>query len=143
MKNCFSRNEYVWPFCYHQALKGQLLTLDSTDQRKSSSSHIFCRVLLRIISHDSRFTIQHLWWNPFVGEVTHSPKNDPIAGFSYDLWELFNFKSALSDPRQFLPSETPFKKMKIPFYFSLKALFTLKIYKFLSLLLGHVEKRLD
>ena len=29
------------------------------------------------------------------------------------------------------------------FYFTLKALFVLKIFKFLSWLLGHVEKRLD
>ena len=33
--------------------------------------------------------------------------------------------------------------MKNVFYFSLKALFVLKIFKFLSCLFGHVEKRLD
>ena len=33
--------------------------------------------------------------------------------------------------------------MKNAFYFTLKALFVLKIFKFLSWLFGHVEKRLD
>ena len=33
--------------------------------------------------------------------------------------------------------------MKNVFYFILKALFVLKIFKFLSSLFGHVEKRLD
>ena len=32
---------------------------------------------------------------------------------------------------------------KEPFYFTLKALIVLKIFKFLSLLFNHVEKRLD
>ena len=33
--------------------------------------------------------------------------------------------------------------MKNAFYFILKALFVIKIFKFLSWLFGHVEKRLD
>ena len=33
--------------------------------------------------------------------------------------------------------------MKKDFYFTLKAFFVLKIFKFLSLLFGHVKKRLD
>ena len=36
--------------------------------------------------------------------------------------------------------ENPFKMMKNAFYFILKALFVLKIFKFLSRLFGHVEK---
>ena len=36
--------------------------------------------------------------------------------------------------------ESPLKMMKNAFYFILKALFVLKIYKFLSRLFGHVEK---
>ena len=35
------------------------------------------------------------------------------------------------------------KMMKNDFYFTLKALFNLKIFKFLSRLFGHGEKRLD
>ena len=50
---------------------------------------------------------------------------------------------ALSGPRQFVTTESPLKMMKIDFYFTLKALFVLKIFKFLSLLFGHVEKWLD
>ena len=36
--------------------------------------------------------------------------------------------------------ESPFKMMKNAFYFILKALFVLKIFKFLSRLFGHVGK---
>ena len=43
--------------------------------------------------------------------------------------------------RQFLIPESPLKMMKNAFYFTLKALFVLKIFKFLSWLVnGHVEK---
>ena len=40
----------------------------------------------------------------------------------------------------YLLNESPLKVMKNAFYFVLKALFVLKIFKFLSLLFGHVEK---
>ena len=43
----------------------------------------------------------------------------------------------------FCVSDSPSKMMKNDFYFILKALFVLKIFKFLSLLFGHVEKCLD
>ena len=36
--------------------------------------------------------------------------------------------------------ESPLKMMKNVFYFNLKALFVLKIFKFLSQLFGHAEK---
>ena len=42
-------------------------------------------------------------------------------------------KGALSGLRQFLVTENPLKIMKNVFYFTLKALFVLKIFKFLSL----------
>ena len=54
-----------------------------------------------------------------------------------------NFKGALSGLRQFLVFESTLKMMKNAFYFLLKARFVLKIFKFLFLLFGHVEKRLD
>ena len=41
-------------------------------------------------------------------------------------------KGALSGLRQFLATESPLKTMKNVFYFTSKALFVLKIYKFLS-----------
>ena len=37
-------------------------------------------------------------------------------------------------------TETPLKMMENAFYFTLKALFVLKIFKFLSSLLSHAEK---
>ena len=46
-------------------------------------------------------------------------------------------------PRQFLETELPLKIMKNILYFTLKALFVFKIFKFLSRRFGHVEKRLD
>ena len=41
-------------------------------------------------------------------------------------------KVAPSGPRQFLATESPLKMMKNTFYFTSKALFVLKIFKFLS-----------
>ena len=53
------------------------------------------------------------------------------------------FKGALSGLWQSLATESPLKKMKNAFHFTLKALFVLKIFKFLFWLFGHLEKRLD
>ena len=47
------------------------------------------------------------------------------------------FKDALSGLRQFLAIESPL------FYFTLKGICVLKIFKLFSWLFGHVEKRLD
>ena len=52
-------------------------------------------------------------------------------------------RDALSGLRQLLAAESAFKIMKNNFYFILKALFVLKIFRFLSKLFGHAEKRLD
>ena len=46
--------------------------------------------------------------------------------------------SLFKDLRQFLITEIPLKMMKNAFYFTLKALFVLKIFKFLSWLFRHV-----
>ena len=43
-----------------------------------------------------------------------------------------NFKGVLSGLSQILANESPLKMMKNAFYFTLKALFVLKIFKFLS-----------
>ena len=50
------------------------------------------------------------------------------------------FKGALSGLILFLAIEGPLKMMKNAFYFTLKAHFVLKIFKFLSSLLCHAEK---
>ena len=42
-----------------------------------------------------------------------------------------------------MAAESPLKLMKNAFYFTSKALFVLKIFKFLSKLFGHVLKQLD
>ena len=51
------------------------------------------------------------------------------------------FKSSLLGVRKFLAAESPLKLMKNAFYITLKALFVLKIFKFLSWLFGHPGKR--
>ena len=43
-----------------------------------------------------------------------------------------SFKGAFSGLRQFLATESPLKMMKNAFYFTLKALVVVKIFKFLS-----------
>ena len=48
---------------------------------------------------------------------------------------IFQLKGALSDLKQFLLIESPLKMMKNAFYFTSKALFVLKIFKFLFVLL--------
>ena len=48
------------------------------------------------------------------------------------------FKVALSGLRQFLATQSPLIVMKNAFYFTLKPLFVLKIFTFLSCLFGHV-----
>ena len=52
-------------------------------------------------------------------------------------------KNTLFGLRQFLATKSPLKMMKNTFYFNLKALFALKIFKFLSWFFGHVEEQFD
>ena len=52
------------------------------------------------------------------------------------------FKGALSGLRQFLATGSPLKTRKNYFYFTSKALFVLKIFRFLSWLFGHVTNGL-
>ena len=52
-------------------------------------------------------------------------------------------KGPVSGMRQFLAIESPLKAIKNAFYFMLKALFVLKIFKFLPWSFDHVGKWLD
>ena len=52
-------------------------------------------------------------------------------------------KGALLGLSQLLATERHLKMMKDAFYFTSKALFVLKIFKFLSGLCGHVSKQVD
>ena len=56
---------------------------------------------------------------------------------------LLVITGANSGLRQFLAIESHFKMMKNTFIFTLRSLFILKIFKFLSWLFGQVEKRYD
>ena len=53
---------------------------------------------------------------------------------------MFCYKDAPSGLRQFLATESPLKMMENTFHFTLKALFILKISKFLYWLFDHVER---
>ena len=54
-----------------------------------------------------------------------------------------NIKGALSSLRHFFAIESPLKMKKNALYLTSKALFVLKIFKFLSWFSGYVAKRLD
>ena len=81
--------------------------------------------------------------------ITHN--NGFTFSSSFELFSIswyisgstINFKGALKGLRQFLASQSPLKKMKNAFYFTLKAIFILKIFNFLFWHFGHVGKRLD
>ena len=60
--------------------------------------------------------------------------------FIFDI--SFFSKGSLSNLREFLARKGPLEIMKNTFYFTLKALFVLKIFHFLSWLIGHVENGL-
>ena len=65
-----------------------------------------------------------------------------FASHHYGFW-LIAALGALLGLKQFLTAESPLKMMKNAFYFTLKTLFILKIFKFLSCILGHVGKQLE
>ena len=71
------------------------------------------------------------------------PKNDFLAHSKFYIYTLLHPISYASSLGQFLATESPLKMVKNAFYFTSKALFVLKLFKFLSLLFGHVAKRLD
>ena len=56
---------------------------------------------------------------------------------------ILHFKGTLSGLRQSMATESYLKMMKNIFFFTSKALFALKVFKFLSSIFGHVAKRLD
>ena len=66
-----------------------------------------------------------------------------MANTQKEILVTFFLKGALSGLRYFLAPESPLKMRKNAFYVTSKALFVLKIFKFLSGHFGHVEKRLD
>ena len=81
------------------------------------------------------------WWKQNVKEVTFIALREfPLCNTRRK--DVF-FKGTFSGLREFLSTESPLKMMKNAFYFTLKALFVLKIFNFLSLLFSHVEKQLD
>ena len=53
------------------------------------------------------------------------------------------FKDALTGLTQCLATENPLKVIKNAFYFTSKAFFVLKVFRFLTWLFGHVSKQLD
>ena len=68
--------------------------------------------------------------------------SDAFRGCRNGTWAKW-VKGALLGLGQFLAIESPLKSRKIYFYFTSKALFVLKIFRFLSWFFGHEAKRLD
>ena len=71
---------------------------------------------------------------PFAIRITSEQCSSFILSWSDIVFKYLQryFKGALSGLRQFLATESPLKTMKNVFYFNSKALFVLKIFKFLS-----------
>ena len=129
---------YRWPHFYHCISYPVIESIPRLQLCRNSSTQHFCPVLhifkrlhhlvtlwlfldfsrvLRISCSSSNQTL-------FIYEITGSYWN-PTKVF------LLEFKGALSDLRRFLATENPLKMLKNAFYFTLKALFVLKIIKFL------------
>ena len=56
--------------------------------------------------------------------------------------DIFSFSNHSLKAHKSLETESPLKAMKNAFYFTLKTLLVHKIYRILSRLFGHVEKRI-
>ena len=82
-------------------------------------------------------------WNKFWCIVLLFACAQKVSQIFKILFQKGDIKNALSGLRKFLATESPLKMMKNVFYFISKALFVLKIFKFLSWLFGHVSERLD
>ena len=82
-------------------------------------------------------------WNKFWCIVLLFACAQKVSQIFKILFQKGDIKNALSGLRKFLATESPLKMMKNVFYFISKALFVLKIFKFLSWLSGHVSERLD
>ena len=77
-------------------------------KQRNSRPEMFCRE--GVLKNFTKFTGKYLSWGLFFSKV----------------------EGALSGLSQFVASESPLKMMKNVFYFTLKALLVLKIFKFLS-----------
>ena len=99
------------------------------DQRREFENDLF--------SHLSFYcSIKRLKTTPY-----HPQTNDPTEHMNQTI--LLMLKGTLSGLRRFLATESLLKTVRNAFYFTLKALFVLQIFKILSWLFGHVTKRLD
>ena len=102
------------------------------------------------------FTYCSLWWIPVVSpwwNLLCQMYIQYLATFLDFIWntkiiksllgKIVRLKGTLSSLRQVLATESPLKMMKNALYFTLTVLFVLKMFKFLSWIFHHVEKRLD
>ena len=123
--------------------------------RSSSCSSLLHRYMFDVLSADVSafldcltilmlfFNFVRNWFLTFRNLITFSMSIRSFSNgtSSFTCFGHFNvFKNALYGLRQFLITESPWKMMKNAFYFTLKAFFVLKIFKFLSWLFGQAEK---
>ena len=123
--------------CVESYISDEIILLKTLNQRlkiikyktNKASTNVNIKISWMTSNDGLNFRSTYLQWT-FVGSI----KNVDI---------LYWFKGALSSLRQLLEIESPLKMMKNTFYFTIKALFVIKIFKFLPWLVGHVKKRLD
>ena len=99
------------------------------DQRREFENDLFSQLSFYC-------SIERLKTTPY-----HPQTNDPTEHMNQTI--LLMLKGTLSGLRRFLATESLLKMVRNAFYFTLKALFVLQIFKILSWLFGHVTKRLD
>ena len=105
-------------------------------------------ILFNIISSDFLLLIKETDICNFADDATIHAGGKDLDATSSKLEQETNtttkwLKCTVSGLRQFLAFESPLKMGKNVFYFTAKALFDLKIFKFLSWVFYQVEKRLD
>ena len=82
-------------------------------------------------------------WSVKVGYISFFWSSGKQQSYNFVGFHVTGIKGALSSLIELLITKSPLKIMKNSFYFVLKALLFLKIFKFLSWFFGIVKKRLD
>ena len=120
------QNEYVKKSVCH-------LSLMSHDFWRQILPLLFLALVVLFRQLIPDFLFQHFW-----GKENTEAYSEPFETSKTELSAKI-VKGALSGLRQFLVTESPLRLMKNAFYFlTLKALFVLKIFKFLFWFVGHI-----
>ena len=155
-KKC-PHSELFWSKCWKIQTR---ITPNKDTFHSVDTTYVFYYIWRALVTLPGDFTLQKLKFDilkPFTStKLSPKLKNHVLNVLQHITLDYFEFilhfcwsigvltekhvKDALEGLRQFLITESSLKMMKNAFYFTLKALFVLKIFKFLSWLSGHVEK---